>query len=340
MTTSPNVKKLWDLRGYEVLDGALPSDIGMIHGNIPKIIHLTYKNEKFKGYRVKCIESIYEQSKKDGCVIVLWTDEDIYKLVDQKLDARQQKTFNWYPLMILKIDFIRAFFLYFYGGIYLDSDVFMRKPFSANFPSYKADFYANHTNAHMLDGVQNSVMASRKNDDFVRFYIEKMVELIEEMHDPNYSGKVSFSGLKIPLLGKLVLRWMVPAITGPNMLGNAMLRYSTHCSELNKKDCSIVKGLNEHRYSTIKGDESLKIENQGGDDIVVEHDNGRGESTWYSTETLCSDIWEILFIVTISLLGLILIVILITHYSTKHHIHRTSHTNFYRRQKFFNSQII
>ena len=309
--------KLWDYRGFEVLEGALPTNIGMINDNIPKIIHLTWKTEKFEGHRLKCIQSIRKYSKLDGIIIILWTDEDIKKLVSLKLNERQKKIYNWYPLMILKVDYIRVFFLYLYGGIYLDSDVLMKKQLVPNFPSYKADFYANHTKHHLIEGIQNAIMICRKNDDFALFYIEKMTELVEEINDPNYKSKPNAS-IKQPLLGRHTLRMSVLSMTGPLMLGHAMLRYNTSCTINNKKNCSVIKGLDEFKFHNVEDEnETLELlkEKQNEGKAVLEHD-GYGES-W--SHLWAEDLAELICIIVVGLVFVFLILILCSHYATKYY---------------------
>lgn len=95
---------------------------------IPKIIHLCWiSGDPYPPRIKKCIDS-WKDDKGDGCLadyeIVLWDYDKVmslgYKWIRQAVEAKKYA---------FAADCVRFYVLYHYGGIYLDSDVEILKPF-------------------------------------------------------------------------------------------------------------------------------------------------------------------------------------------------------------------
>jgi len=93
---------------------------------IPKIIHQTYKNHnlpeiyKICKTEIKRLHTDFEYR--------FYTDEDMDRLMKTEFPEYYEK-FNELPRMIMKIDMFRYFLMYKYGGLYVDMDYLMFKPF-------------------------------------------------------------------------------------------------------------------------------------------------------------------------------------------------------------------
>ena len=94
---------------------------------IPKIIHQTYKvknplPETFRVCQTKLLSLHPDFEYK------FWTDEDMYNEIKTYFPSYYEE-FMALPRMIMKIDMFRYFLMYKYGGMYVDMDYLMFKPF-------------------------------------------------------------------------------------------------------------------------------------------------------------------------------------------------------------------
>ena len=92
---------------------------------IPKIVHQTWKTdtipEKWARPYARC------RNVLSGYEFKLWTDRKAREFIaDNYPDSL--KNFDSYPYTIQKVDALRYFILYHYGGIYMDLDVGCLKP--------------------------------------------------------------------------------------------------------------------------------------------------------------------------------------------------------------------
>jgi mannosyltransferase OCH1-like enzyme len=93
---------------------------------IPKIIHQTWKNNNVPGEYIS-----YQQKVKDlhpGWEYRLWTDEDNLELVKHHYPGFL-KIYTELPKNIMRADAIRYLIMHHIGGVYLDLDYEMLKPF-------------------------------------------------------------------------------------------------------------------------------------------------------------------------------------------------------------------
>lgn len=93
---------------------------------IPKILHQTYKNRDLSALFAHCQQEV--QRLHPTFEYRFYTDEDIDRVMKTEF-ADYYETFMELPRMIMKIDMFRYCLLYKYGGIYLDMDYLMLKPF-------------------------------------------------------------------------------------------------------------------------------------------------------------------------------------------------------------------
>ncbi len=94
---------------------------------IPKIIHQTYISE---GALPPLFRECQTQVKRlhSDWKYIFHSDEDILSFIDTKY-PEYKAAFDSLPRKIMKIDMIRYFWMYEYGGMYIDMDYYMIKPF-------------------------------------------------------------------------------------------------------------------------------------------------------------------------------------------------------------------
>lgn len=138
---------------------------------IPKLIHLTWKN---KTIPEKWKDTIPAWAKlMPGWKIVLWTDEDNRKYIEEKhpyfLD-----TYDNFPYNIQRADAIRCFILRDFGGIYSDMDILPIKNIEPYLQGVSADAILVYSGN--VDTYTNSFMASRQGSPFWDILIEDMMD--------------------------------------------------------------------------------------------------------------------------------------------------------------------
>ena len=89
-----------------------------------KIVHQSWKS-KVLPITYKKNQLILKKYLKD-CKFILWTDEDNNRFIEEKYPDFL-KIYNSYKNKINKIDSVRFFYLYEYGGLYIDLDVLLHK---------------------------------------------------------------------------------------------------------------------------------------------------------------------------------------------------------------------
>jgi mannosyltransferase OCH1-like enzyme len=141
--------------------------------SIPKIIHQTAPLNKNKWNPVwdKCHKSWKEQFDEDEYEHVMWNDEDIDKLVEEKY-PEYYEDYKSFTLHILQLDFVRNCILDQYGGIYADMDMYCYE-----------NFYDELNSDTVLLGalsedeiIQNALMCSTPNSYFFKLCMEKAIE--------------------------------------------------------------------------------------------------------------------------------------------------------------------
>jgi mannosyltransferase OCH1-like enzyme len=93
---------------------------------IPKIIHQTYKSNELPPVYRQCQETVLKLHP--DFEYRFYTDEDMDRIVREEA-PEYYKAFVALPRMIMKIDMFRYFLMYLYGGLYVDMDYMMVRPF-------------------------------------------------------------------------------------------------------------------------------------------------------------------------------------------------------------------
>jgi len=141
--------------------------------DIPKIIHLTYKDDNIPSVWKKTIPA-WKKFHPDW-EIRFWTDEDNRKLIETK--------YNWflpifdaYEYGIQRADAVRYFILYTYGGIYSDMDIEPVKNFDKLFTKKTKNEVYLIKSPH-LSYVSNCFMASKPGSKFWEAVFKEMKEV-------------------------------------------------------------------------------------------------------------------------------------------------------------------
>lgn len=93
---------------------------------IPKIIHQTYKSTELPPVYKQCQETVLKLHP--DFEYRFYTDEDMDRVVREEA-PEYYEAFSALPRMIMKIDMFRYFLMYLYGGLYVDMDYMMLRPF-------------------------------------------------------------------------------------------------------------------------------------------------------------------------------------------------------------------
>src|SRR5690348_3560241 len=93
-----------------------------MNGDIPKIIHQTWKNTIVPDKWLPHFHSWNEFCKRYGYQHRLWTDADNLKLIQDDF-AWFLPFYNAFKYPIQRVDAVRPFILFKYGGVYSDLDM-------------------------------------------------------------------------------------------------------------------------------------------------------------------------------------------------------------------------
>lgn len=144
------------------------------NNNIPKIIHQTapYDKTKWKKEWYSCQETWIKYFPQPEYKYIMWNDEDLENLILNDF-SWYYNIYKSYKQNIQRIDIVRYFILYKYGGIYADMDYMCMKNFYDLLPSDKISIsespYKN--NEHL----QNALMISNKNNIFWLLVINEAI---------------------------------------------------------------------------------------------------------------------------------------------------------------------
>lgn len=157
---------------------------------IPKIIHNIWMGKnKIPELHLYCVDTIKKTNPHFD--YILWNDESVDELMKTEFTEYYDK-FNELPRMIMKIDMIRYFLMYKYGGLYIDMDYLMFKPFDlldnkVVLPCNKEDVSGNP------EALGNCIMASEPKHPFWKslmdtlFTIDRKSLPYKSKHDVIYS---------------------------------------------------------------------------------------------------------------------------------------------------------
>ncbi|KAE8146909.1 nucleotide-diphospho-sugar transferase [Aspergillus avenaceus] len=145
--------------------------------SIPRIIHRTFKSKDIPSEWKYSFESCEQQNPTYEQYF--WTDESARDFIATHFDWFIP-TYDAYPYNIQRVDAIRYFLLWHYGGIYIDMDIACRRPLD---PLLEFSAWLPKTQPY---GVSNDLMASAPGHPFItklalglpdynRFYLSKYI---------------------------------------------------------------------------------------------------------------------------------------------------------------------
>ena len=173
---------------------------------IPKIIHQTWKNddipEEYISYqqRVKELHPDWEYK--------LWTDENNLEFVSEYFPSFYQ-TYIDFPKNIMRADVIRYLIMYKIGGLYLDLDYEMLKPFDILEYDLVLPFNRNIDFGDKFNAIGNCIFASNSGHEFWELAIKDLQSI---KNYENYFKSLSDK----PYITKQTT--LIEAITGPAFL--------------------------------------------------------------------------------------------------------------------------
>jgi mannosyltransferase OCH1-like enzyme len=116
-----------DRAAFEASYSGMPNYVPPPHKSFPKIIHQTWKTcDNFALPAHKA----FTQSWKDHhphWQYRCWNDSDNRALIKNHL-TQYLDTYDGFPREIYRVDFVRAAYMYVYGGVYVDYDFVSVKP--------------------------------------------------------------------------------------------------------------------------------------------------------------------------------------------------------------------
>lgn len=148
---------------------------------IPKIIHQSAHSNMDEWHPIwkTCQKSVLNNFK--GFEYMLWTDEKIDNFIKKEFkDLYDQYSSS--PFHILKLDFSRYAILYFYGGIYIDMDIYCYSNFYDDLTK-EVNLVESKCKDEMglIEGVQNSLMASKEKNIFFKECIEEFFKRLKKV---------------------------------------------------------------------------------------------------------------------------------------------------------------
>jgi len=208
----------------------------MFEINIPKIIHLTYKQKDTIPTVWKDTIEIWKNKNPDWQVW-FWDDEDNRNLIKTKYSFFLP-IYDSYEYGIQRADAVRYFILYTYGGLYSDLDIQPTKSFNRLFNINNQKEVYLIKSANITSCITNCLMASKPKSKFWKHVFR---ELMNSYYDPSWYW-----------IGK---HFKVMNTTGPIMLNRAYesyknkniisflpseLLYPSKCNVCSRKPCKTV----------------------------------------------------------------------------------------------------
>lgn len=238
---------------------------------IPKIVHQVWFNFKDTpdGRDIgRHNEELRERlrAKNPKYALILWREEDADALF-KKYFPQYYSTYLFLEPTIRKVDYVRFFILFKYGGIYLDMDYFVLRSFDDYFNDYPQYKDSDVVLSRSCYGpwITNSIMMSRPACKFWQFCYEQ-----------------SKHGTLIPWWGTLQNHVETACTTGPHFMTVAYENYL-------KIGCGVEK-------ITIE-EPPLFVAQQFKDAVYTWHE---GHTSWIKTEHFLTIEWISLIIIVIA----------------------------------------
>jgi mannosyltransferase OCH1-like enzyme len=116
----------------------------------------------------------------------MWTDEDIDEFIRTHY-PKFYPLFKSYPHHIQRVDVVRYFILYEFGGIYADMDYMVLKSFEHLLPAGKVSIAES---PHGRERFQNALMASPPNHPFWRVVLDECITVLQSPNFPRIQNNV------------------------------------------------------------------------------------------------------------------------------------------------------
>ncbi len=144
-----------------------------IEEKIPKIIHQTWKTTDLP-YNFKIWSDNLKNDHPDWKYI-LWTDEDNRNLI-KNYYPWFLKTYDEYDVNIKRVDAARYFYLYHYGGVYIDMDMTSLKKLDNLIENnnYKLIFGYQLRDKYKRGSIANAFMVSTPKHTFIKSLIDNL----------------------------------------------------------------------------------------------------------------------------------------------------------------------
>lgn len=149
---------------------------------IPKIIHQTWKDEEIPPKWKVFVEN--NKALNADWEYMLWTDDKCLKFVEQEFPDFL-KQYQSFPKNIMRADVIRYLIMYKIGGVYLDLDYELLKPFQFGNHQLVLPYNRQKSYGDTYDGVGNCFFASVPKH---KFWLEVINDLkqIKSIESPSF----------------------------------------------------------------------------------------------------------------------------------------------------------
>lgn len=124
---------------------------------IPKIIHQTWKNKEIPLEWMPYVKKVKQLNPEWD--YKLWTDNRMQDFVEEQFPDFVE-TYLGFPKNVMRADAFRYLLIYKIGGVYLDLDYEVLKPFDFKGHSVVLPFNRQVKNGDKFDGVGNCIFAS------------------------------------------------------------------------------------------------------------------------------------------------------------------------------------
>lgn len=159
---------------------------------IPRILHQSYKDEQIPEQYWKSIRSW--RKKHPDFIYMLWTDSDIENFI-RKEYPDFKPLFDSYTHNLQRVDAVRYFILYHYGGIYADMDVDALRPLDSLIARYSCILSRERYEQTMFlwskkEAIMNCVMAAEPRHPFMKFVISKLYSYLPDSLTTTYHNMI------------------------------------------------------------------------------------------------------------------------------------------------------
>jgi mannosyltransferase OCH1-like enzyme len=167
---------------------------------IPRIIHQTWKNEEIPAKWLKYQNKVKELHP--GWQYCLWTDDNNNEFVKKEF-PRFYAVYKAFPKNIMRADIIRYLIMYKIGGLYLDLDYEMLKPFQYTGKELVLPVSRNISFGDNRDLLGNCIFASTPGHIFWKNLIEDLQNnppqvdnYLEVLHTtgPEFLSRIFYAG--------------------------------------------------------------------------------------------------------------------------------------------------